>query len=181
VRDLPVPDSALDRDALHRELEELRSRPAPHDPSSLGCTVAIVAIIGLVLMPVLTRAVDWPSAAFFWLGVGLLVTALVGGALGIFGGGFARGELIGEVEEAIDELSRIYPEADPARLRACALRILDGWIVSYGPTSTTAIDREAVAERLGEAVEYLVAAERVLLESEAVYPCFTASEDRPAV
>jgi len=127
-------------------------------------------------MPVATRAVNLPSAFFFWLGVTLFTVALVGGVVGIFGGGFTRGALIGEVEDAIDELAGSYPELEPGRLRRLAVQILDGWILSYGPTSSATFDRRQAAEKLGPALDYLIAVETTLLRSESVYPCFTAED-----
>jgi len=172
--ELPVPEAALDADALHRALADYREQPPPADPSSTGCGIAVAALVALVFMPVLTRAVDWPAAFFFWTGVGLFTVALVSGALGLFGGGFARGALIGEVEDAIDELAQGYPDLEPTRLRRLAVAIVDGWILSYGPTSSATFDREAVAEKLGGAIHYVVAVERVLLEDGSIHACFTA-------
>ena len=175
--ELPVPEAALDGDALLRALADLRAQPPPGDPSSAGCAISVAAVVALVFMPVLTRAVDWPGSVFFWVGVGLFAVALVSGVVGMFGGGFARGALIAEVEEAIDELGRRYPDLEAARLRELAVRILDGWILSYGPTSSTVFDRRSVARELGPALDYLLAVEGTLLETDSIDPCFTAPDE----
>lgn len=171
-----VPAEALDAVLIERDLATLRERPAPADPSSAGCVVAIVALLALVFMPVFLRAASPSSDLVLAVGVALAVLVVGGGLVGVFGGGLPRGRLIAEVEEAIGELGEAFPDGDPRAMRKAAIRILDLYVVATGPTSMTTFDPEEVAERLGPALQYVVAVERTLLERGAIHPCFTEGE-----
>ena len=94
----------LERQEIMDTLACLRDRPPPSDPSSAGCVVAIVAMVTLVLVPFIGRAVDLSGGAMLRIGIGIGLVALVAGLLGIFGGGFVRGAIVADVEEAIEEL-----------------------------------------------------------------------------
>jgi hypothetical protein len=80
-----------------------------------------------------------------------------------------------DVEEAIDQLVTAYPDGDPAMLRQAAVRILDQSTVSSGPTTVGTFDRHEVAERLGDALPYVLAVERILVQRDEIYPCFSVS------
>ena len=101
---------------------------------------------------------------------------MFGGLLGIFGGAFVRGAVASDVGEAIDELAAAYPNGDPGILLQAAVRILDGSTVSTGPATVETFDRKQVAERLGDALAYLLSVERILLQQDEIYPCFTLLE-----
>ena len=159
------------------DLRRLRERPPPSDPSSAGCVIAIVAIVSLVFMPVVARVPGLGSGALLALGVGLGVVAIVSGLLGIFGGGFVSGAVIADVEEAIEQLLIEFPHGDEDLIREAAITILDGSTVSTGPTTVGTFDSGEVAERLGDALDYLVRIERFLLDRSEIYPVFTLDED----
>ena len=162
----------LERQEMIDTLARVRDRPPPTDPSSGGCAVAIVAIITLVLMPFIGRGFDLSKGAMLGLGIALGLGALVGGFLGIFGGGFVRGAIVADVEEAIEELMVEWPGGDPAVIREAAIRILDQSTVSTGPVT---FDAKEVAIRLGPALNYVLGIERFLLERQEIYPVFTIS------
>ena len=165
----------LERQEIMDTLARLRDRPPPSDPSSWGCVAAIVAIITLVLMPFIGRGFDLSNGAMLGLGIALGLGALVGGFLGIFGGGFVRGAIVADVEEAIEELMVEWPEGDPAVIREAAIRILDHSTVSTGPVTVGTFDAKEVAIRLGPALNYVLRIERFLLERQEIYPVFTIS------
>ena len=48
--------------------------------------------------------------------------------------------------------------------------------MSTGPTTVGTFDRGEVAERLGDALAYVLQVERVLLQRKETYPCFTLLE-----
>ncbi len=154
-------------------LERLRDRPPPTDPSGGGCVVAIVAIITMVLMPFIGRAFDLNGGAMLGLGIGLGLTALLGGLFGIFGGGFVRGSIAGDAGDAIDELIREWPDGDETKMLEAAIRILDGSSVSTGPVTVETFNAAEVAVRLGPALAYVLGIERFLLERNEIYPVFT--------
>ena len=170
-----TPDEVL---AVTADLRLLRDRPPPSDPTAGGCVVAIVAIITLVLMPFIGRALTLSGGAMLAFGLGLGAMAVVGGLIGIFGGGLVRGAVAGDVDQAIDEVVAEYPRGDEGRYREAAIRILDGAYVSTGPTTVHTFDREEVADRLGEALPYVERIERILLVRSEIYAVFTLiSED----
>ena len=166
-----------ERQEIVDTLARMRDRPPSSDPSSGGCVVAIVAIITLVLMPFIGRGFDLSSGAMLGIGITLGIVALVGGVYGIFGGGFVRGAIIGDVAEAIEELMVEWPDGDADVIRAAAIRILDGSTVSTGPTTVQTFNRKEVAIRLGPALNYVLGIERFLLERQEIYPVFTLLEE----
>ena len=170
--------SALERQEIIDTLERLRDGPPPSDPSSAGCVAAILAIITLVLMPFFGQGFDLSSGTMFGIGIALGLVALLGGVFGIFGGALPRGAVIAEVEEAIQELMVEWPDGDTAVIRRAAIRILDGSMVSTGPTSVETFDAKEVAIRLGPALPYVLGIERFLLERQEIYPVFTMLEGR---
>ena len=167
----------LERQEIMDTLAHLRDRPPPSDPSSAGCVVTIVAIITLVLMPFIGRAFDLSGGAMLGIGIALGLVALVGGFLGIYGGGFFRGAIATDVEEAIQDLMAEWPDGDPTMIREAAIRILDRSTVSTGPVTVQTFDAKEVAIRLGPALNYVIGIERFLLERQEIYPAFTILEE----
>ena len=163
----------LERQEIIDALARLRDRPDPTDPSAGGCVVAIVAIITLVLMPFFGRGFDLSSGAMLGIGIALGIVALLGGIFGIFGGGFPRGAIMADVEEAIQELMVEWPDGDPAVIREAAITILDQSTVSTGPVTVETFDAKEVAIRLGPALNYVLGIERFLLKRQEIYPAFT--------
>lgn len=158
-------------------LARMRDRPPPTDPSSGGCVAAIVATIALVLMPFVGPAfLSW--GAMLGIGIALGLVVLLGGLLGIFGGGFFRGAIAEDAEEAIVELMVQWPDGDPDLIREAAIRILDQSTVSTGPVTVETFDAKDVAIRLGPALNYVLGIERFLLQRREIYPVFTMLEER---
>ena len=126
-----------------------------------------------MLIPFIGGGIDLSSGVKLGLGITLGLVAFLGGLLGIFGGGFVRGAIAADVEEAIDELMVEWPEGDPVVMREAAIRILVGWSVSTGPVSVETFDAEEVAIRLGPALNYVLGIQRLLLKHQEIYPVFT--------
>ena len=163
--------------AVIADLRRLRDRPAPSDSTSGGCVVAIVAIITLVLMPFIGRALTLSGGAMLAIGIGLGALAVVGGLIGIFGGGSVGGAVAGDVAQAIEVLVAEHPHGDEGHCREAAIRLLEGAYISAGPTTVRTFDRKEVAERLGEALPFVERIERILLERTDIYPVFTLISD----
>ncbi len=138
---------SLERQEIMDTLVRLRDRPSPTDPSSAGWVVAIVATITLVLMPFIGRAFTLSGGVMLGIGIALGLVVLGGGVLGIYGGGFVRGAIATDVEEAIVELMVQWPDGDPGVIREAAITILDGWSVSTGPATVETFDAKEVAIR----------------------------------
>jgi len=163
----------VDPEAALEELRRLRDRPPPSDPSSGGCALAAVAIIAIVLMPFIGRGFDLPGRVMGTAGAALGLIALVGGLVGIFGGGRARGGQLSEALAALDALPELYAAGDrEASLRA-AVTVLDGALVTYGPKTVSAFDPDEAARRLGPALDYVMRVERVLVQRNEIAPVFT--------
>ena len=171
--DLPFDPTALDPRLVFETLAELRERPPSGDRSSAGCVAAIIAIVAFVFMPVISRIPGLNSAVLLGIGAALLAVAIVGGLVGIFGGGFVAGAISTDVEDAIGQLLGAFPNGDPAVIRESTLRILEGSTISTGPATVATFDRHEVADRLGDALSYVIAVERLLLEHREIYPVFT--------
>lgn len=156
-------------------LARLRDRPPPTDPSAAGCVIAVSSIVTLALLPFAGRWFNLSGGAAWAIGIGLGLVSLLGGALGIYGGMFYRGAVSADVQEAIRELMVEWPGGNPAVIREAALRILDGWSVSTGPTSVETFDAKDVATRLGPALDYVLGVQHFLLERHEIYQVFTVS------
>ena len=168
-----APVTPAEAGAIMADLRELRERPPPSDPSSGGCLAALLGLGGLIALPFVAPALSWGSAVIWPVAVVLVVALVVGSLLGVFGGGFVRGAVFTDAEEAIDELIAEFPDGDEAVIRRATIRILDEATVSYGPTTTETFEHADVALRLGRALPYVMRVERFLLEEEQIYPVFT--------
>jgi len=166
----PVPDPAAVFEAVRR----LSDEPPPSDPMAGGCTVAIVALVALVFMPLVTRVKELDAGTLFAVGVGLAITVVVGSLLGLFGGRVARGSVIARVRRSIAALASSYPGGDPGEQLDHAVRILIESAITSGPQTVATYDRTEVGERLGPALDYVVAVERILLEREEIQAVFTS-------
>ena len=124
-------------------------------------------------MPFVGRAFDLSGGVMLGLGLALGLVTLVGGFLGIYGGGFFRGAIATDVEEAVQELMAEWPDGDPTIIREAAIRILDQSTVSTGPVTVGTFDAKEVAIRLGPALNYVLGIERFLLKRQEIYPVFT--------
>ena len=158
-------------------LTKVRNRPPPKDPSWLGCIGAILAIVGIAMLPLVARWTGWSSTALWGIGVALGVAVLGGVLLGFFGSGFVRGAVASDADEAISQLLVAYPHGDPAIIRQAVVRILRQSSVSTGPVTVETFDRKEVATRLGDALAYVLQVERILLQRKEIYPCFTLPDD----
>ena len=173
LREERFPAAAVDPEEIERTLSAVRDRAGSDPAVSAGCVVAVGAMIALIALPFVARALQLPSAALWVIGGVLGLLVLAGSLLSIFGGGFVRGSAIADVEEAVEQLVDAFPDGDPAVMREAAVRILDQSIISSGPTSVAGFDQAKVSTRLGDALQYVVVVEKILLEQSEIYPCFT--------
>ncbi len=172
-RYVDTPVTPAEADLIMADLRELRERPPPSDPSAGGCLVAFLALGGLIALPLVGPALSWGPAVTRPVAIVLAIALGVGSLLRVFGGGFARGAVFSDVEEAVDQLVAEFPDGDERVIRQGAIRILDGASVSYGPTTTETFEPDEMALRLGPALPYVARIERFLLEKEEIYPVFT--------
>ena len=80
------------------------------------------------------------------------------------------------VDEAVMVLTDETSGHDEATRTAAAVRILDRSTTEAGPSTIPTFDRREVAERLGPALAFVIEVERILLERDEIYPCFTLKD-----
>ena len=149
----------------------------PQDPSPAGCITSILAIIALVLLPVISSTPVLSSGLLIGVAIGLSLVAVIGALVNVLGGGFVRGAVVSDVEEAVTQLIEAFPNGDARVMCEAAVRLFDGSIVSTGPVSVEGFDRHEVQRRLGDALPFVIAVERILLKRNEIYPCFTLDNE----
>lgn len=173
MSDLIGPEEA---GAIEAALSEIDSEPPPRDSGPLGCLLSLVAVVGLVALPILADRVGLVGTPLR-AAIIVLVGSVVGGLVwSVFGGAFSRGRVISGVDQAISELIELYPNGPMDRMLALATRIIVEATVSTGPTTSSTYETSEVAERLGPALPYVVQVERWLIEHKGVYSVFTSSD-----
>ena len=170
MSDLIGPEEAR---AIQAALSEITSEPPPRDSGPLGCVLSLLAVVGLVVLPIVADRVGLMGAPLK-AAIVLLVGSVFGGLVwSVFGGAFSRGAVISGVDQAATELIELYPDGPPDRMLALATRIVFNAYVSTGPTTSNTYEAAEMAERLGPALPYVVRVERWLIEHEGVYSVFT--------
>ena len=174
----PEPRTLTDEEAaaVLSVVEELQAAPSPRDPRPVGCLTAIAAVAGLVAVPWLAGNLGLGIGAARATAVVLVLALIIGGLLAVFGGGFVSGAVRAEVERSLARLEEGQLDLPVEVLRRATVRILLDAHIVVGPTSVRAYDPEAAAARLGDALPYVLAVERLLLDGGSIYPVFTADE-----
>jgi len=168
-----------ERQALSAEWQRLEKEPAPPDRRTIGCATVVVAIGLAAAGPPLARLAGFDLAQSMKIGatVVLALAFLAGILMAFLGSGrFARDSQ--RAEEALQWLATHGAEADPEERRAHAVSLLLHAYCTDGPSTTTTLDFEAARHRLGDALPYVMAAERVLRVDRKIYPVFTDSKVR---
>ncbi|MGH9579382.1 MAG: hypothetical protein ACRD2R_00185 [Terriglobales bacterium] len=176
-------DSA-ERQALAREYDRIASQPRTVNYGPVGCVVALLAAVLLLVIPVLARKFfPQPPAALVWiirgLGALLALTVLGGLAVGLFGGGRGESKSRQLAEDAMDWLARNHSSAPLAERRRFAVTILFHAYYSGGPYTVTTFASADARLRLGDALPYVLAVERALRRERNIYPVFTADDPLP--
>ena len=170
MSDLIGPEEAR---AIQAAMSEMRTEPPPRDTGAMGCLLSILAVMGLIALPIVAARVGLMGTPLILIKVALGGAVVVGLVWNVFGGAFSRGAVSGRVEQAITELIAIHPDGPSDRMLALATRIICDAYVSTGPATTTTFESTEVAERLGPALPYVIGVERWLVEHEGVYSVFT--------
>ncbi len=171
----PPPDQ---RAAVLRDYDDATAGPPISDRRPLSCVVALLALGLLVLFPWLVRTFspELPRPAVLAITAILVLLVLGGVVYSVFGGALMRGNAMGEAEEALAHLCESYPSADPDEDRRAAVRLLANAFISSGPTTVSGFDFDSAAARLGPALEFVKAVERVLRQERQIYAVFTLDE-----
>ncbi len=162
---------------IQAALSEINSEPPPTDSGPYGCMLALVALVGLVALPIVAARVGLTGTPLT-VATAFLLGSIPGGLVwSMFGGAFSRGKVISAVDQAATELIELHPDGPTDRMLALATRIIANAHISTGPSTSTAYKAEEMAERLGLALPYVLRVERWLVEHKGVYPVFTMSDD----
>ena len=156
-----------------------RQRMADWQPRSLqaqGCLTLIVAVLLFGASGALVRAAGWPG----WVEVVLSGVAVLAGIIGFFvmGARVVQESPEKRTEQAIIALGSGTPLDDATR-RGHAVALLFHAFDVHGPTMRSSFDFEAARTRLGAALPYVLAVERVLDEAGLV-GAYTVFLPRPA-
>ena len=159
-----------DRLVVRETHEEIAATPPPSDFGYLGCPVALLGIVVLVLWPQLLRVL--PAAGFFTPFAMLAAVLMVigGPVVGLTSGGSVRGRSSAAVEAALRQLESGDGDRD-VMLRAATLLICHAF-VSHGPTTSQTYQADEVAPRIAGAFALVVAVEGYLVEELQEYPMF---------
>ena len=164
----------LDRDeraAIVAEYDRLARQPVPPNKSSAGCSLMLLAVVFLIIAPRLVRAL--PHAPVLVLVIALVIL-LAGVVFFIFpGGGYARAAH--SAQEALAFLATGYPGTPEERRNAAVAAVWYAFF-SDGPSTTTTYDFDAARTQIGNALPYVQAVERVLVEERKAYTVFTAEK-----
>ncbi len=174
MSDLIGPEEA---GAIQAALSEISAEPPPRDSGPIGCVFSLLAVVGLVALPIVAGRVGLVGTPLT-VAKAVLMGSVAGGLVwSVFGGAFSRGKVISGVDQAATDLVELYPDGPADRMLALATRIIVNATMSTGPVTSSAYEAEEMAERLGSVLPYVVRVERWLIEHEGVYPVFTASDE----
>lgn len=174
MSDLIGPEEA---GAIQAALSEITAEPRPTDSGPLGCMLSVLAVVGLVALPIVADRVGLVGTPLT-VATAILLGSVAGGLVwSVFGGAFSRGRVISGVDQAATELIELYPDGPTDRMLALATRIIVNASMSTGPTTSSAYEAEEMAERLGSSLPYVIRVERWLIEHKGVYSVFTSSEE----
>jgi len=132
---------------------------------------AVVVVAGGILMYYLRETVPVVEGSVA-AAVAVLMLVLLGAVPPIFMRGAAASEAFGRAQAGLETLARSQP-ADEAARRSQAVAILALSSLPPGIWSRNVFDVRAAIARLGAALEYLQAVERVLIEERGIKPAFT--------
>jgi hypothetical protein len=162
-----------DREAVLGAFEAARAEPLPPDRGATGSlllTVALAVVVGVAVTAGLlgfslpggvALAVYGIPAALFVAGLFLVMTRVP-----------AERVLADRAEAALGDLAALDPAADPRRTFEAGARVLAFVLpAGDGPRAPT-LDPAEAADRLGDTLAWLEAAERVLVAAGRAEPTF---------
>lgn len=167
-----------ERQALVAEWKRLEAAPPPRERREIGCLTMIIVVALAIAGPIVLR----------WLGIQLshpakvvLATIL---ALVFLGGAFVGLVLVSgryahayrRADAAVAWLAQHGAGGDPVERRKQAVTLLFHAYCTDGPSTSNTINFDQAKERLGEALPYVIAAERALRVDLQIYPVFTDSK-----
>ena len=173
----PPPEfDAAERAAIVVEYDRLAAEPKLPNFSSIGCMSFILS--GVILLTFPRFGAGWPYAINLF--VLILIALLAGGGLLMFffgpDRGYERAKL--RANAALELLSHRFAGTPADERRNAAVAAIFYGMYTNAFSSKTTYGSVNAAGRLGEALRYVQAVERVLLAERAPYPIFTDPLDK---
>jgi hypothetical protein len=166
----PQPFTPEQRAVIVAEFRRIMAEPPPFNPRPYGCLTMVAGIVLFLLVPQLGIRLPPPWGTVLAALFGLMI---VGGAVaGVLLGSGVYGRAASRARQALDALAAEPPPDDTERLRQ-AVALIAHAVVSEGPTTSNAMDRDAARARLGERFGYVLAVEQVLNEEIGPQQVFT--------
>ena len=163
---------ASERAAIVAEWQRLAAQPIPANQKPVGCAVAIVAVVVLVVSPYLLKLIG--SKILDMVVLGACVVALLWGlVVGFLTGGKGTQHVYRKLEEAQGWFDKHREGGDAAERRAAAVTLVHHAHFSDGPSMSLLLDVPAARTRLGGSLAYVEQVERVLCEEVKAWRVFT--------
>ena len=161
-----------ERAAIVAEWERLAAEPHPTNPRPYGCATFLIAGAVLLGLPPVVNALAWKVPEPLRLVVmAVLVLTLAGGfVVGVFFGSGVYGRAVVRARAALDWLAANPDSPDANERRRNAVALIYYTVVWDGPTVSTTLDPTESKGKLGAALSYVLAVERVLAEDSKVQP-----------
>jgi hypothetical protein len=165
-----------ERAAIASEWRRLSAEPRPTNPRPYGCATFLVAGALFLALPSLVKALGQAMPEPLRLAImAALVLALAGGfVVGVFFGSGVYGRAAVRARAALDWLAANPDSSDADERRANAVALVYYTVVWEGPTVATTHDPAESRGKLGTALPYVLAVERVLVEEVKAQPVFTS-------
>jgi hypothetical protein len=166
-----------ERQALAAEWKRLQNEPPPRERREIGCLTIVIAVVLGAAGPTALRwfGIELHPAVKIALAA-VLVLAFLGGAfvsLVLVSGRFSHAYR--QADAAVAWLAQNGAHGDPVERRRQVVTLLFHAFCSDGPSTSNTINFEDARSRLGEALPYVIAAERALRVDLNIYPVFTDS------
>ena len=158
--------TSTERAAIVAEWKRLAAEPPPTNPRPYGCATFLLAGALFLGLPPFFKVLGWDLPEPLRLIImAALVLALAGGfVVGVFFGSGVYGRAVVRARTALDWLAANPDSPDAEARRANAVALIHYTVVWEGPTVATALDLAEARSRLGAALPYVLAVERVLAE-----------------
>jgi hypothetical protein len=168
------PLSPAEQHAILTEWDRLQREPQPADNRSVGCVLIIVAVALVVLGP---RFLPWAKAHVGgWAGSAWFVAALVLLLYGLYQNFFGNrtgAQAYARSEAALKLLSERYATSSGGERLSAAVAVVYYAYYSGGPYMASSYDVAEWKNKLGPALDHVVAVEAVLIEKRRAYNVFT--------
>ena len=166
-------DSA-ERAAIVAEWNRLAAEPVPPNQKPVGCAVAILAVVALMVSPYVLKLVGSKLLDAIVI-VARTVALLWGLVVGFITGGKGARHVYGKLEAAQRWFEEHRDGGDALERMKAAVALVHFPHFSDGPSMSMLLDLAAARGRLGDSAAYVEEVERVLIEEVKAWAVFTSA------